>query len=78
MMGDTIKPNQKQSGEKARKHHSGNMSGKTIDSVKDKSDQEDNRDRIRSEHEHTKERELTSPRQPPRLRIGAADVAVGV
>ena len=44
MMGDTIKSNQKQSGEKAGKHHSGNMSGKTIDSVKEKSDPENNLD----------------------------------
>lgn len=60
MMGDTIKPNQKQPGEKAGKYHSGNISGKTIDSVKDKSDHDNNLDRIRSRREHKKEGELAT------------------
>jgi hypothetical protein len=59
MMGDTIKPNQKQPGEKAGKYHSGNVSGKTIDSVTGKLEQQSNLDRVRNRREHTKERELT-------------------
>ena len=59
MMGDTIKPNQKQSGEKGGKYNPGDASGETIDIIKDKSDQENNLDRIRSRREHTKERELS-------------------
>lgn len=60
MMGDTKKPNQKQPGEKppGKYHYNpGNMSGKTIDIAKDEDEQENNVDRIRSRHEHTKERE---------------------
>ena len=52
-MADNRNPNQKQPGEKKPgKFHfnPGNMSGKTIDSCKDESEQRANADRIKSRH----------------------------
>jgi hypothetical protein len=57
-MADDKKP--KQPGEKqSGKYHynPGNMSGKTIDIVKEETEQENNADRRQSRHEHTKERQ---------------------
>jgi hypothetical protein len=60
MTDDTAKPSQRKPGEKQPgKYHfnPGNMSGKTADAGKDEADQNNNVDRIKSRHEHTKERE---------------------
>jgi hypothetical protein len=60
MMGDTKKPKSKKPGEKkpGKYHYNpGNMSGKTIDIVKDESEQENNSDRIGSRTEHARTRE---------------------
>jgi hypothetical protein len=58
-MADKRDPKQKQPGEKPEgKYHynPGNMSGKTIESTKGESDQENNVDRIRSRTERPHER----------------------
>jgi hypothetical protein len=60
MMGDTRKPEPKEPGKKkpGKYHYNpGNMSGKTIDIVKDESEQKNNRDRIRRRSEPTRSRE---------------------
>jgi hypothetical protein len=52
-MTDNRNPNRKQPGEKApgKFHYNpGNMSGKTIETCKDESEQQANADRIRSRH----------------------------
>ena len=59
MTDDTAKPSLRKRGEKQPgKYHfnPGNMSGKTADAGKDEADQNNNVDRIKSRHEHTKER----------------------
>jgi hypothetical protein len=58
MMGDTTKARQKKPGEKQPgkyNYNPGNMSGTTIDIVKDEAEQENNVDRIQSRHEHPRE-----------------------
>jgi hypothetical protein len=60
MMGDAEKPKPKKPGEKkpGKYHYNpGNMSGKTIDMVKDESEQENNSDRIGSRDERARTRE---------------------
>jgi hypothetical protein len=58
-MADNRNPNQKQPGEKEPgtfHYNPGNMSGKTIDTRKDESEQQANADRIQSRHKKKDQR----------------------
>ncbi len=59
VMANNKDPNKKRPGEKeAGKYHynPGNMSGKTIEILKDEAEQENNADRIRARHEQVQKR----------------------
>jgi hypothetical protein len=58
-MADNRNPNQKQPGEKGPgtfHYNPGNMSGKTIDTGKDESEQQANADKIQSRHKKKDQR----------------------